>query len=212
MTDVILVTNEKDLEITKLKKSITKEDNLIITGLDASAAKNRNYGLSQSKYNIQIMIDDDIEGFYWDWIGDLIKPMLFDKNIIILAARLLDKDGTFGSMMNCGEMEDEGLCFPQKSAYKDYCRVPTACIAVRNNPVRFDENFIGSGYEDTAYMNEINKNYPELKVMVNNDCKLIHRNEKKNQGGKYFEHNKKHYLSLYDDPTVRRQTDWTCTK
>ena len=87
--------------------------------------------------------------------------------------------------------------------------VPTAAIAFRHTLLRFDEGFIGSGYEDTAFMNEFNEKHPG-RIVVNNQCRLIHANEKKNQGGPYWEHNHEYYMKLYpDDVAVKDQKDWT---
>jgi glycosyltransferase involved in cell wall biosynthesis len=176
-----------------------------------SASVNRNYGLEQVTSDIFVMMDDDITGFYPGWLTDLVQPMIDDPNIMVASIRCLDEKGNIGPMMGGGGMPvDSGVHDVRPSGYKDFKRVPTACIAVRKNPVRFDEGFKGSGYEDTAYLNRINEIYPGHRIVVNNNCKLIHLNNMVNQGGKYWEHNKKHYMSLFpDDTCVVNQSDWT---
>ena len=83
--DIILVTNKPfdKLKIDSINKVTSDKHSFIYTGLDASASKNRNYGLSQVISDIFIMMDDDIEGFYDGWVEDLTKYMKQDKNIIV---------------------------------------------------------------------------------------------------------------------------------
>lgn len=212
--DIVLVTNKTKtdmvVKIKNLCSTLGDNHNLIYTGLRGSASMNRNYGLARVSSEIFVMIDDDVEGFYKGWVEDLISPMEEDESIIVTSARLMDRNGKQGPMMGNNRVLGKGVSAASVSGYKGYTRVPTACIAIRNNPLLFDENFIGSGYEDTDYFNRINIIFPDKKIMINNYCELVHLNEQKNQGGEYFEHNKKYYLSLYpDDTTVINQKDWT---
>lgn len=218
--DIILVTNRviDDESITKQIKDLDWPESelygeIIVTSQNSSASVNRNYGLNNSESEILVMMDDDITGFYDGWLSDLVEPMFKDNTIIIASARMLKEDGSYGPMMGGNVMpKDKGVFDVVPSGYMNYRRVCTACIAIRKNRIRFDENFIGSGYEDTDYMNSISASYPDKRIVVNNNCKLIHLNEMKNQGGKYWKHNKKYYLSKYpNDHTVIDQTDWTKT-
>jgi GT2 family glycosyltransferase len=214
--DIVLVTY-KDKEGIDIINRVSEIEffggyrNLIVTGINDSASVNRNYGLDNTDAAIVIMMDDDVTGFYQDWINDLVNPMLQNSSIIIASARLLNKNGTFGSMMGGNNIpKDSGIYDVTFCGYRNHKRICTACIAIRNNDVRFDEGFVGSGYEDTDYCNRISEKFAGLRMVVNNNCKLVHLNEEKNQGGLYWEHNKKYYLRLYpDDPTVMNQTDWT---
>jgi len=211
--DIILVTNNNKFDTTEIEESISDEHNLIFTGLDASASVNRNKGLSEVKSEIYIMMDDDMQGFYEGWVEDLIKPMLHNQMILITSARLLNTNGTMGHMMGDNKVFEKGTYDASPSTYRGYTRIPTACLALRKNSLRYNEEFIGSGYEDTDYMNRINMHFKHTRIMINNDCKLIHNNIQQNQGGKYFAHNKALYLSLYpDDTTVTNQVDWTARK
>lgn len=212
MVDIIFVTNKDKQENYHQLKNIKYSDdiNIIYTGLNASASINRNHGLSRVTSDIFIMLDDDIYGFYHGWAEELIKPMLMDETIIITSARLLKPDGSFGFMMGDNKIQSPGVHEAKPSFYNKYKRLPTACLAIRKNDLIFDINFVTCGYEDTDYMNRINENYPDLKLVINNNCKLVHLNNMTKQGGKYFTHNKKYYLSKYpDDPEVKNQRDWT---
>jgi len=212
--DIIYVTHkEMDEEKRKEIENNTPEAHVLIPTcqLGKSASINRNYGLENSTSEIFVMMDDDITGFYPGWLTDLVKPLIDNNTIIIASIRCLDKHRRIGSMMcTSGIPYDSGIYETKLCGYKNYKRVPTACLAIRKNDVRFDENFIGSGYEDTAFCNYISMIYPQKRIVINNNCKLIHLNEMQNQGGVYWEHNKNYYLSLFpDDTTIQRQTDWT---
>lgn len=213
--DIIFVTNQKsegwERRYDALRKTVSNFDHVIFTGLDASASVNRNVGLDKVKSDILIMIDDDIEGFYEGWIDDLTRPMWGSNKIACVSARLLNSDKSPGSMMGNNNIYTKGYHLAMRSGYKDYFRLPTACLALRKNRLRFDEGYIGSGYEDTDFLNNTNKYYPkDYEFFINNDCALVHLNEQKSQGGKFWEHNKKYYLSKFpDDSSVINQTDWT---
>lgn len=164
---------------------------LIPTCEKVSAAINRNIGLNLSKGEICIQIDDDITGFYPGWGKDLIAPLLVDESIFIVSARLMDKNGSFAFMMG-----------DSKDYIKDYVicqKVPTACIAHRKMSIRYDENFIGSGFEDDDMLLAFKCSYPDKKIAINNKCRLVHNNEQKNQGGKNWVHNKSYFLSKHPE-------------
>jgi hypothetical protein len=218
MVDIIIATNklkeEINCQIKEIKSNTPEDHRIIATCQPLSASKNRNYGLSYANTDIIIMTDDDVTSFYKGWLTDLIKPMLDDLSIMVCAPRLLDKNRNYGHMMGGSKIpKDNGVYESERFRYKNYYRLPTALIAFRKNNILFDENFIGSGYEDSDWCNQLNINFPDKKMVINNNCKLVHINEEKNQGGRYFEHNKAYYLQKYpDDPTVINQKDWTKRK
>ena len=183
------------------------------TGKEASASINRNHALDRSNGDIIVMVDDDVSGFYPLWIVDLTQPLDEDEDIALVSARLIDENGRPAPMMGGDVPFDKKIHDVVPSEYKHYRRVTTAAIAFRKTDLRFDENFMGCGYEDTDWMNRFNEANPGKRIVINNACRLIHGNEMKNQGGKFWEHNKAYYLSLYpDDKTVIRQKDWTLAK
>lgn len=217
--DIIIPTNKKleDVknQIEEIDNNTPEDHRVIATCQPLSAARNRNYGLSYANSDIMIMIDDDITGFYAGWLTDLTRYMLKDNSLLICSARLLNKNLEIAHMMGANKVPRNGIGIyeAERFSYKNYYRIATACFAMRKNNVLFDEKFIGSGYEDTDFCNQLNINYPDKKFMINCNCKLIHLNEEKNQGGPYFEHNKQYYLTKYpNDPTVINQKDWTLRK
>jgi glycosyltransferase involved in cell wall biosynthesis len=211
--DIIVCTHkEKDTKTERAIEAATPElHRLIFTcQIGQSASANRNYGLEQSTSEIAVMMDNDITGFYSGWLADLVAPMIADPSIIISSIRCLDREGNLGQMMGlAGIPDDRGVHDVQPSAYRGYRRVPTACIAIKKNAVRFDECFVGSGYEDTAYMNYVDMIYSDHRFVINNGCRLIHLNLEQNQGGKFWEYNRAYYLSLFPgDESVQNQTCW----
>ena len=65
----------------------------------------------------------------------------------MVAARLLRKDGSLAFTM----AENYDLS-------KDYVvvkKVPTACVAFRNDGTSFDQSFVGSGFEDDDFEKQL---------------------------------------------------------
>jgi glycosyltransferase involved in cell wall biosynthesis len=197
--------------ITEIEYNTPENHRLICTCQPLSAAKNRNYGLSFANSEIIVMCDDDIIRFYSGWLTNLIYPMLKDKNIIMCSARLLDKNKNRCNNMgmvggNDNYQEIQSAINHNNIQYK---RVTTACITFRKNDVRFDEKFQGSGYEDTDWMNSICESFNGMKFIVNNQCELIHKNERKGQENKeIWQHNHELYCQKYPWDEVAKNQQW----
>jgi FkbM family methyltransferase len=164
-----------------------------------SASVNRNNCLDNVSGDIILMLDDDIAGFYPGWIYDLIEP-LNNFTVTIISARLMKPDGSFGLTMFQGDQRKDGVT--------DVPRVPTAAIAFRRNNLRFNEAYIKSGFEDDQFCFEMQEMFGG-RVVINNNCRLIHVNEQKGQSGAW-EHNKRIFDSLFetspDGRTRKRRT------
>ena len=180
----------------------TKEDHRIIaTCQKVSAAKNRNIGLEKAKSDIVVMLDDDITGFYNKWLIRLLVPFT-DSDLYIASARLMKPDGNYAVMNGNTEAN-------RKGAYgipggKDGC-LPSAAIAMRKTDIRFDENFKGSGYEDTDIMYQYRQRFNPCKFIICNRCQLVHNHEKKNQE-KYFIHNRDYFVKKWNSERHKDQT------
>ena len=160
---------------------------IIATGIRASAAVNRNFGLKCADSKIIIQLDDDISGFYPGWDRDLIQPFLHDPTLAMVSARLMTPDGKAGA--NCAKNFDLNGDYIQVRPQEDAV-IPSSAIAFRNLGIMFDDRYKGSGFEDTAFCYEYyfrDKNY---KFLISNLCRLIHANEAKNQGGANWEFNR----------------------
>lgn len=145
---------------------------------NVSASVNRNACINEAirrqEVDRIIMVDDDMRGFYKGWCDAMVAP-LEDPLVSAVSARLITKDGAPGFMMGMeGKTDTEGLIEVNK--------MPSACIAFRvQDYISFCEEFKGSGFEDLYWCWQHKKRNPEMKFIVNADCKLIHLNEQKNQ-------------------------------
>ena len=193
--DIIIPTIKKIESLTDMVINMGRKSELnyriIATCRKGSAAKNRNLGLNIARSEIIIMVDDDIIGFFQGWDRELITPLLKDCRVVMVSARLLNSDGSLGTMLGGKYSVDVNYLEVKKK------RIPITCCAFRNNKIRFDENYIGSGFEDDDFSKQLHRKYPNGKFIVNNKVKLIHLNERKNQQGKFWEHNKKYFLKKW---------------
>lgn len=202
MTDIIIATckNREEVQpmIDEIRNNTPEEHRIIATCQPLSASKNRNFGLSFANSEIIVMLDDDITGFYEGWLTDLLK-LFEEKNVILVSARLLDKNGKTNDNMGMrwkNEIEDK--------------KVTTAAVAFRKNDLMFDEEFINSGYEDTDFMLRLGAEFPDMKFVIANNCRLIHLNEMKGQNDlKSFEHNRKYFISKHPGKGAENQRQWT---
>jgi glycosyltransferase involved in cell wall biosynthesis len=175
-----------------IKETDLIEYNYIPTGFKVSASVNRNFGLLESfksKNEYIIMIDDDIGGFKPGWQKTLIQPLIDQPKVRLVSARLFNPDGSLGPMM--GASNDISKPFNEVPKFmgfggKRFGAILSAAIAFRkfdllSSGVRFNNNFIGSGWEDTLFCYHIQKAFSDCIMLCNNQCKLIHYHEMKNQ-------------------------------
>lgn len=167
---------------------------VIVSGLPASAAINRNYCLDALDIgDVAIMLDDDIRGFYPGWSNDLLASLVTPA-VVMGSARLLNPDGTFGQ--TCSR------CYANKPEHIEVftngeCVLPTAAIAFRFRGHCFDEEYIGSGFEDSDWCMQYLRDDPGARFIQSNRCRLIHLNEMKSQGGAYWAHNQAYFISKW---------------
>jgi glycosyltransferase involved in cell wall biosynthesis len=188
--DIIIPTckSHKEIEpqVKAIQETVSKDIQIIVTGFKISAAANRNYGLQQAKAPYVVMLDDDITGFSPGWSEYLIRTVQ-KFTAAMVSARLINSDGSCALMMNIIPF----LADPYQ-VVDGY--LPSACIAFRNDGTRFDENFEGSGWEDTDFCDSLHTKYPRGKFIIDNSVQLIHANEMKNGNAQMFERNKKYYM------------------
>lgn len=168
---------------------------IIASCLKASASANRNACLrSLNLGEFAVMLDDDISGFYPGWIDDLIYSLRMDRDVVMVSARLLNEDGTFGP--TCSRIMDPK---PEEIEVKNKwpCVLPTAAIAFRDRGYLYDENFAGSGFEDNDYCMQILQDHPSAKFIQSNRCRLIHANLMREQKGPNWIHNKKYFFEKW---------------
>lgn len=193
--DIVIPTMKSETEISDLVSQIKQtrktEGQLIVTGLKVSASTNRNFGLYQTQTETVIMIDDDIDGFYTGWDLDIIKPLDFD-NCQLTSARLMRPGGGYACMMDLAI--DDNIPFVEAHQHQ----LPTSAIAFQKTGVFFDEAFVGSGFEDNDFCLQIYAQDRNRVFLINNKCRLIHRNEAKNQTGPNWQKNKSYFLTKWN--------------
>jgi glycosyltransferase involved in cell wall biosynthesis len=186
-------------QLQSLKKELESTVDLNNTEIlfscqNASASINRNWILDHAKGDFIIQVDDDMKGFFPGWVGKLIQPFNNDTNVIMTSARLMKTDGNVNFMigLNTGTHIQNGNLIEVTSK-----SIPSACICIRKNSLKYDEAYIGCGYEDTDYCLRLSQMFPIGKVIVIDDCRIIHLQEMKNELGDYLTHNKQVFLSKW---------------
>lgn len=182
----------KDL-LAEIEKTATGDYELIATCQKGSAAQNRNYGLDESKGDVIIMLDDDICDLPYGWNEELARPLFEEKDVVLVSARLMNPNGSLG--LNMGGNYDVS----KEVVVVDSGYVPTACIAFKKDDLRYDENYVGSGFEDTDHNNQMMQKYPKSKHVINNNVRVVHKNEMKNQRGENWEKNKAYYMTKWEN-------------
>ena len=194
--DVIIPTYRSVPEIAPLVAEILATAgvpvNVIATCRKASASVNRNCGLDRATSPIVFMLDDDIEALPTDWAKRMIAVMDEHSDGVMCSPRLMRPGGLLGVMMGGIQAADSGVTTAIEH------RLPTACVAVRNNGLRFDENFRGSGWEDNDYCLQLRQDRPDGTFLVVHDLHVIHRNEMKEQHGSNWDHNQQYLVAKWD--------------
>ena len=157
---------------------------------DACASKNRNIGLEWAASEFRIMMDDDITGLPQGWVSELIQPLKDHPECVMVSPQLITPDRKYAVMMGCPDPRPIGTGLRIVVGP----HLLTACIAIRKDSLRFDERFIGSGWEDNDYCDRQNKRYPGCTRIIQSDIQVVHRNEMKNQQ-EHFGRNRRHYFA-----------------
>ncbi len=181
--------------VAEIKATAGQPVNVIATCQPVCAARNRNIGLEEATSELRIMVDDDITGLLDGWVAALIQPLLECPECVMVSPRLMRPDGRYAFMMGCEDSRPIGAGLsPVKGPH-----LLTACVAIRKDDLRFDENFIGSGWEDNEYCDQQNRRYPGYTRMIQHNLQVVHKNEQKNQG-RHFSANRAYYVSKGGEP------------
>lgn len=196
MIEIIIPTMLEDVKLKHLINQIKRTANypyeILFTGTNSSASANRNIGLRQSKCPMVVMVDDDIEfpNISYGWLNNLVET-LSRPDVVMVSAQLLNKDHTYAYMTGLQDCK-----LPPKVVGETIVptkRILTACCAFKHYGLLFDENFVGSGFEDIDFCNQLAKKRPDDKFIICHSALAIHRNEAKNQRGDYWTYNEQYY-------------------
>lgn len=175
-------------------RAVTHHSEIFASCLNASASVNRNVCLDQIRVgDVAVMIDDDIEGFYPGWETYLAQGLRL-PGAAVVSARLLNPDGSFGP--TCSGNYDPSpmeIPLPPRPGHP-HCIMPTAAIAFVHRGHRFNENMVGSGWEDNDWCAQYVAADTGAVFVQSNRCRLIHRNEAKMQRGARWDHNRAEFF------------------
>jgi glycosyltransferase involved in cell wall biosynthesis len=194
--DVIIPTRSPPDVIQRLVDQISDTagypHRIVYTGADASAAANRNLGLDRSDGDMVAMVDDDIEfpPHCAGWLSLLVHTMSH-PNVVMVSAQLVSPKGGFAYMTGVDDCGNTARLYGESIVPTK--KVLTACCVFRHYGLRFDENYIGSGFEDIDFCHSLAALQPTGIFMVCHSAWAIHHNEQKNQKGRNWKANEDLY-------------------
>jgi len=195
--DIIIPTIRTREEIAPLVAEIERtagcDVRVIATCQQVSAAKNRNIGLDLSTSDPVIMVDDDMEQFPQGWAVRLCEVLAERPNCVMASPQLASPKGGAGCMMGGHAIRRDGITSAQQR------KLPTACVAIRRNPIRFDEAYIACGWEDDDYCAQLRLANPDAEFLVRHDLWIVHRNEAKGQFGENWKINEAYFMNKWID-------------
>ncbi len=203
MIDVIIPTQSRpellqDL-VERIKATADYPHRVVYTGKEVSAAANRNLGLLRSGGDQVVMLDDDVTPLSLGWL-QVIAEALARPEVVMVSAQLYDLpfEGSYRRPGYMTGLQDWGgvpkgsgeTVVPTK-------RLLTACCAFKPCGLWFDEGYVGSGFEDTDYCNQLALARPDGVFLICHDAHVEHRNHQRNQTGQFWGHNKARYESKW---------------
>ena len=162
--------------------------NLIVTGKQQSAARNRNDGLRASYDPYVIMCDDDICDLPFGWNRALVWTLKENRELLGISARLMSRDG------NIGRNTVNNLDLTSRLSLVEM--IPTACCIFRKTDVMFDERYIRGGWEDTDFFMQMRQKFGG-RFAIENTIRVTHLNEEVNSGGLQNRYNEELFLSKW---------------
>ena len=197
--DVIIPTCRSREEVGALVDEVERTAGcpvrVLATCRPVSAAANRNLGLDWAMSQFRVMIDDDVASLPHRWVEQLVAMMLMEPHCIMGTASLLKPDGTLGPMTGRPPRQQHGASVIETG------QMPTACVVLRDTPVRFDEGYVGSGWEDNDYCSQLRQYSPEGLFMICHSVRVVHLNEMKGNQSALFKQNKEYYLKKWGKVT-----------
>lgn len=184
-------------QVQAIEANTTRPHRIVASCQPLSSACNRNICLNLAQTPIVIMLDDDIEGFTPGWEERLLAPLLARPELCMVSARLLNPNGKVqNTCMDNNALTPDWLDVPVRGN----AVVPSAAIAFRELGLRFDEAYIGSGWEDTDFCQQFARRAGDgpKGFVCANTCPLIHRHEQKNQQGNFWVTNSRYYANKWN--------------
>ncbi len=178
--------------LDEVRATATGAPRVIATCRPVCAAANRNLGLDQARTPYVVMLDDDVTGLPQGWNAALLSVFAAHPDAVMVAARLVHPHGGPAPMLGSPPPRPRVARVPGR----ELC---TAACAVRNDGTRFDEGYLGSGWEDTDFCARLRGLYPRGTFWVHNGVRVVHGNERKRQA-RHFEANRRRYIARWGAP------------
>ena len=171
---------------------------IVYTGLSTgSEAAIRNLGLSFAGADVVAMVDDDVAFDSVGWLRVLAEA-LARPEVVMVSAQLFNPGGGYAYMTGLSDCGLEGR--PDGETVVPTKRLLTACCAFRPCGLRFDERYVGSGFEDVDFCNQLAQARPDGAFLVCHAARAVHRNEAKEQRGLNWKHNEALYKTKWGTP------------
>lgn len=190
-----------------------------------SASANRNCGLDcAGDAEMVVMLDDDVMPMNHGWLRILVEALSRPEVVMVSAQLYKPHEGyTHGDSPNNPHIPEpsfgHNLAFAYMTGLQDWGGVPkdtgetivptkrllTACVAFKPSGCRFDEGYIGSGFEDVDYCNQLAAARPDGLFLVCHDSQVVHFNEQREQRGDIWEKNKALYERKWGPVETREQ-------
>jgi hypothetical protein len=159
-----------------------------------SASVNRNRMLFPED-ELVVMVDDDVILYAFNWLRILVEA-LKRPEVVMVSSQLYRANGSTAAYMT-GLQDWGGLPKHSGETVVPTKRLLTACCAFKPMGCRFDEAYVGSGFEDVDYCNQLSALKPDGVFLICHDSKVIHLNEQRGQRGENWLKNKTHYESKW---------------
>jgi len=198
MSDIIIPAYRPNANLQKLLGEIAEKTvqpyRLHVVGVQQSAARNRNAGLSASSGPYVIMCDDDVCHLPIAWNRRLVMLLKENPGLLAVSARLMNPDGSVG--------RNTANNFNLNEPIVRVDMIPTACCIFRKTAVEFDERFVRAGWEDTDFFMQMKRDFSG-DFAISNEIRVVHLNEEKNNGGVHNEHNSRLFLEKWGGTSSR---------
>lgn len=173
---LITIKSEDDIKdrLEEIKKqTVLPHDFIFVSNPKGGVAENRNICLRKNKNDYIIFIDDDLYDYPLGWDCILIEKLKSDNNILMIAPRLFNMDGSIQNTVS--------KCPDVTTSYIKVDYLPGACFAYKKNDIFFNEKYKMWGVEDIEFELIMKQKNKSGYFLLCNEVKIKHKNEMKRE-------------------------------